>query len=172
VIRSIASALLALALLLGAAGCASAPVAPAGSPGGASGPMVVAVWDIDDLSPGATGRSDAGDLLAARVIETFQKREGIEIVERQRLEMALSELKLGSSDLADESTRLRLGRISGARFMVFGGYMAIGGKMRIDLRLVDVETGKVRKAASRTAEGSELSESWLDAAGSAAEALR
>jgi curli biogenesis system outer membrane secretion channel CsgG len=165
--RLLVPALLALALLL-LAGCASAP--PKGDPD--ADRVAVAVWDVDDLSPGATGRSDAGDLLAARVIETFQKRGTVEVVERQRLVKALEELKLGSSELADESTRLRLGRISGARLMVFGGYMAIGGKMRIDLRLVDVETGKVRKAASRTAEGAELSVSWLEAAGKAAEELR
>ncbi len=172
VLRGFSSVLCAFVLLLVAGGCASSPPATAITPGGADVRTVVAVWDVDDLSPGSTGRSDAGDLLAARVIETFQKRGTVEVVERQRLEKALAELKLGSSELADESTRLRLGRISGARLMVFGGYMAIGGKMRIDLRLVDVETGKVRKAATKTAEGAELSENWLEAAGKAAEELR
>lgn len=136
------ASVLATCLLAGAlAGCAGAPVtlsAPA-----------VAVWDPDDVSPGAVEERGIGEVLGLRIVETVRAR-GLSVVERQKLLLAVEELRLGTSALADESTRLRLGRITGARQMVFGGYLTVGGRVRMDLRLVDVETGKVLRTASRT----------------------
>jgi curli biogenesis system outer membrane secretion channel CsgG len=54
--------------------------------------------------------------------------------------------------------------------MVFGGYQIIGEHMRLDLRLVEVETGKIIKAVQRMSSSSDLSE-WLNSAREAAEEL-
>jgi hypothetical protein len=54
--------------------------------------------------------------------------------------------------------------------MVFGSYIIINDKMRMDLRKIEVETGLVLKAISKTASGSELTE-WLRIAQEAAEEL-
>jgi curli biogenesis system outer membrane secretion channel CsgG len=140
------AALLALFL---AAGCASGPARQ-------SGPAAVAVWDLDDLSPAGSGQPGVGELLSAQVIEAIQRRGGYTVVEREKLVQALEELRLGSSDLADEATRLRLGRIQGARLMVLGGFIALGDRTRIDLRLIDVESGRIRKAVSKTTASTEL----------------
>ena len=107
----------------------------------------VAVWDLENLNPNEAVGIDMGELLASEVIETLKKSGKFQVVERQRLILALEELQLGSSSLADEATRLKIGRIVGARFMVFGGYLVFGEMMRLDLRLVEVETGTVVKAA-------------------------
>lgn len=136
------------ALVLLFAGCASSPVlTPAGG--------AVAVWDLDDLTEASAPESGLGELLAGPVIAALQQR-GYTVVERQRLLLLLEELRLGSTALADESTRLQLGRLSGARWMVFGGYQAYGGRLRVDLRVVDVETGKVLRAAQRTVASGDL----------------
>jgi curli biogenesis system outer membrane secretion channel CsgG len=142
-------------------GCASAPVT--------SSVPAVAVWDPEDLSPGAAGEQGIGEVLALRIVETVRAR-GLSVVERQKLLLAVEELRLGSSALADESTRLRLGRITGARQMVFGGYLAVGNRVRMDLRLVDVETGKVLRTASRTGPAGGI-EALLDLCGKAADDL-
>ena len=84
--------------------------------------------------------------------------------------LALEELRLGTSSLTDEATRLKLGKMTGARYMVFGGYQAIANQMRLDLRLVDVETAKVVKAVQKTTSESGLT-GWMDAARRAAEDL-
>jgi curli biogenesis system outer membrane secretion channel CsgG len=130
----------------------------------------IAVWDIDDLSPTASAQPHIGDLLSGQVIETLQKRGDYDIVERERLLLALEELHLGTTLLVDESTRLKLGKLVGARFMVFGGYQIIGNNMRLDLRLVEVETGKVLKAVQKTTSAADLS-GWIDTARKAAEDL-
>jgi curli biogenesis system outer membrane secretion channel CsgG len=112
---------------------------------------------------------DLGNLLAARIMETVQQG-GYQVVEREKLEIALRELNLGSSSLSDTSTRLRIGRIAGANRMIFGAYQVISDQMRLDLRMVDVETGRIIKTAERTAASSDLS-GWLKAAESAAKEL-
>ncbi|NVN91265.1 MAG: hypothetical protein HXX11_11780 [Desulfuromonadales bacterium] len=129
----------------------------------------LAVWDLEDLSPGGS-RLDIGELLSARVVVALKRRGDYTLVERTRLVRVLEELRIGSSSLVDEQTRLRVGKLAGARFMVFGGYMVIGGKMRLDLRLVEVETGKVRKAVQKTAVSNDMS-GWMDAAEKAAAEL-
>lgn len=129
----------------------------------------LAVWDMEDLSP-IGSRLDIGELLSARVVETIRNRGDYTVVERAQLLRVLEELHIGSSSLADEQTRLRVGKLLGARFMVFGGYQTIGGTMRLDLRLVDVETGKIRKAVKKTAPSSNITE-CLDTAGKAAAEL-
>ena len=140
----------------------------AGSPVSHSVPAV-AVWDPEDVSPGAAGEQGIGEVLALRIVETVRAR-GLSVVERQKLLLAVEELRLGSSALADESTRLRLGKITGARQMVFGGYLTVGNRVRIDLRLVDVETGKVLRTASRTGPAGGI-EALLDLCGKAADDL-
>lgn len=129
-------------LCLAALGCA--PKAMIEPRGGA-----LAVWDVEDLSSSGA-EAGLGETLAAPVIEVAQAK-GYQVVERQRLLVLLEELRLGSGALADESTRLRLGRLCGARWMIFGGYQSVGGRARVDLRLVEVETGKVLKAAQAIA---------------------
>ena len=138
------AAVLALAFLL--AGCAGAPPAPekvAYGPG-----TIVAVWNLEDLSAGPGRQPELADFISAAITDVLQKKCGFKIVEREKLVLALEELNLGSSELVSESTRLRLGKILGARLMVFGAYQVIGEIVRLDLRLVDVESGLVVKTAS------------------------
>lgn len=130
----------------------------------------VAVWDLENVSPGRSG-VDVGEVLASQVIGVLQRKGEYTVVERTRLVRVLEELRLGSSDLADQQTRLRVGRLLGARYMVFGGYQIIGGQMRLDLRLVEVETGKIRKAVSKIAPSSVGMSGWMEAAGKAGEEL-
>lgn len=145
-------------------------------PGCASTPSMsqqttaVAVWDLTNLNPDEAIGPDMGELLAAKVVETIKESGVFQVVERERLILVLEELDLGSSSLVDESTRLKIGRIAGARFMVFGGYFVLGNMMRLDLRLVEVETGRIVKAAQKTASAGDLN-GWLNIARQAAKDL-
>jgi TolB-like protein len=123
----------------------------------------VAAWDLENLSPMESGHADLGQLLSAKVIETLKETGRHTVVERERLLLALEELSLGTTSLVDETTRLRIGRIVGARLMIFGAYQVIADKMRLDLRLVEVETGSILKAAQKTTSAEDLS-GWLRAA--------
>jgi curli biogenesis system outer membrane secretion channel CsgG len=130
----------------------------------------VAVWDLANLNPAEAIGPDMGELLAAKVMETLKDSGAFQVVERERLILVLEELNLSSSSLVDEATRLKIGRIVGARFMVFGGYFVLGEMMRLDLRLVEVETGRIVKAAQKTASAGDLT-GWLRVARQAAQEL-
>lgn len=143
-----------------AAGCATAPVSVP------SGPPTVAVWTLEDLSLPGTAGADLAELLTARVMETVETTGGYALVERERLLAILQELNLGSSDLADEAAGLRIGRLAGARLMIFGAYQTVASQMRLDLRLVEVETGRVLNAAQRTVSAGDLAD-WLRGAAAA-----
>jgi len=140
--------------------CAFATIAPAME-------KVVAVWDLENLNPDVPMDAAVGDLLAAAVIETIAASGRFEVVERERLLLALEELNLGSTDLVSEDSRLRIGKILGARWMVFGTYFVFQETMCLDLRLVEVETGRIVKAAQRISPSPDINE-WLKAAREAA----
>jgi len=132
--------------------------------------ITIAVWDLDDLTPSTLARPPLGDLLSNQIIAALKKRGGYLVVERERLLLVLQELRLGTTLLTDETTRLKLGRLVGAQRMIFGGYQIIGDQMRLDLRLLEVESGKVLKAVQKTTTAADLP-AWLDAAQKAAEEL-
>ena len=132
--------------------------------------VTVAVWDLDNIGTASSTRPDIGELLSGKIIETLMGKGKYSVVERERLLLALEELRLGNTSLVDERFRLDLGRLVGARLMVFGGYQIIGEVMRVDLRLVEVESGKVLKAVEKTTSAADLS-GWLSAVSEAVEEL-
>ena len=154
---------LSMVLLAFFSGCTSAPCADQQT-------SAVAVWGLGNVNPDEALGTDMGELLAAKVIETLKESDTFQVVERERLILALEELNRGSTSIVDESTRLKIGRIVGARFMIFGGYFVLGDMMRLDLRLVEVETGSIVKAAQKTTSAGDLG-GWLRIAKEAAQEL-
>jgi hypothetical protein len=133
------------------------------------GTGAVAVWDVENLMPEVPANSDMVELLSIQVIEALKESDHT-VVERERLALALQELKLGSSVLVDEATRLRIGKIVGAKYLVFGAFMVFRGTMRLDLRLVETETGAILKAVEKTTESMDPLD-WMREAREAAQRL-
>jgi len=138
--------------------------------GTGAGPISVAVWNPEAIGPVSATQTAMGEILAARILDRFSQSPHYEVVERESLLKVLEEQHLGSSELADDQTRLRLGRIIGCRQMVFGAYQVIGNLMRLDIRVVDVSSGKVLKTAVGTAPADSVN-NWLEAADQAAAEL-
>lgn len=65
------------------------------------------------------------------------------IVERTQLQAVLDELKLGHSAVADKETSAKVGKLLGAEYLVLGSYFSLAGTLRIDARMVRVETGEI-----------------------------
>jgi curli biogenesis system outer membrane secretion channel CsgG len=129
----------------------------------------VAVWEIENMSIVGNTRIEISDFLTSRVLDAI-RTEGNAVVEREKLLSVLAELSLGASELSDTDTQLRIGRLAGAKRMVFGGYQVIGQSMRIDLRMVEVETGRVLRASEKTVESGDVT-LWFTAAEEAARNL-
>jgi len=81
--------------------------------------------------------------LARMLISDLSANTAFQIVERERLEEVLAELKLSQSKAVDPKTATRIGKLLSVHYLVLGGYFELAGQLRIDARLVEVETGKV-----------------------------
>ncbi len=79
------------------------------------------------------------------------RSEGMRVVMRDTLSTAIAEMALQGVRVVDESSAAQIGRLVGARTMVFGGYQtAAAGQVRITARFVEVETSLVLDAAMAT----------------------
>jgi hypothetical protein len=107
--------------------------------------LTVAVWPFEDNSPTNERLAPSTlSLFADIAIEAVMAEPGVDaVVERARLEEILRELQIGSSEVADQSTRLRVGRILGARWMVFCAWLRPKADCpgRLDVKIFEVETG-------------------------------
>jgi len=81
--------------------------------------------------------------LADMMITDLAAVDGLRVVEREKMDALLSELKLQRSRFFDKETALKMGKGLGATHAVTGAFVAFAPKMRIDIRLVDVATGEV-----------------------------
>jgi len=134
---------LALSYLL--SGCATQPHEPLATDGtSAPHALILAVWDFDNNSMAGGDVDYLSKALSEMLITNLSQTSDIRLVERVNLREALEEQHLSTSQLASEETRLKLGRIAGANLMAFGSYMAMGSQVRIDVRVVDVETSMVK----------------------------
>jgi TolB-like protein len=84
--------------------------------------------------------------LAQMLISDLSAADSVRIVERDRLEEVLAELKLQSTGKIDPKSAARVGKLLGARYLVLGGYFDLQGVLRVDARIVEVETGRVLKS--------------------------
>ncbi len=85
--------------------------------------------------------------LAQMLITDLQGQPGVQLVERERLEEVLAELKLQRGRAVDPSTAAKVGKLLGAQYLVLGRINDFMGKLRIDARVVHVETAALVKAA-------------------------
>lgn len=107
----------------------------------------LALWDFDNNTLGTMADIQAAEpltrVLPEALLSRLSQAPGLRVVERVKLREVLDEQKLGSSELAAQEGRLQLGRILGARGMIFGEYVVMGPVVRVDVRVVDVETSQV-----------------------------
>ncbi len=131
----------------------------------------VAVWEIEDLSVTVNPLlTDMKDFFSDTIINTLAEHGKFKVIERQKLALALTELNLGSSELASEENRLKIGQILGAQLMVFGGYQMLGEQLRFDLRMVEVESGVVINTAEHSVHSADMA-GWIKASQDAATKL-
>ena len=104
------------------------------------------------------GRVGMESVLQDELIRALQE-EHIRVVDRALLDKLLEELKLGSSDLADPDTALKLGRIMAARLIATGSVFEAGPGNLISMRLIDTETtGIAISLSEKTAGGMDPTE--------------
>jgi TolB-like protein len=121
-------------------------------------PLTVAVLYFDNNS--IQERADYDGLrkgLCDMLITELSKMSGLRVVEREEIEKVFAEIALGQSGAVDPSSAPEVGKLLGAQILTFGSFMAGTGRdIRIDTRLVRVETGEVLKAEEITGSAAKL----------------
>lgn len=93
------------------------------------------IFDADSYTSLSSG-------LSQMMVSAIAPIPSLKIIERQRLKTILDEIKMSQAGFGTEDAAARIGQLAGARYLVFGGFMvAPGNKIRIDVRIVEVETG-------------------------------
>ncbi len=132
--------------------CAAALVvtAPMRAPPLTAAPRkTVAVLYFDNF----TGRADFDPLgkgIASMMISDLSAVPEIQLLERDRIQDLVKEMELQHTKFFDSTTAVKVGRMSGAEYIVVGSFAALQPRMKIDTRVVRVETGEIVKTAQVT----------------------
>jgi len=96
--------------------------------------------------------------LAEILITELGKVKSLQVVERKKINEIIKEMQLAQSGLISEETGVTVGKLLGAKYLVFGSYMVFDKKIRVDIRIVEVETGLTIKAEEVTNKTSKMFE--------------
>lgn len=92
--------------------------------------------------------SDLGKYLAEELTTRLFRTGRFQIIERQLMKKMMEEQKLNASGLIDEKTASKLGRILGVDALTTGTIAELNTGVKINARLIAVETGAVFAVAS------------------------
>ena len=100
--------------------------------------------DKDALEPLRKG-------LADMLITELSHIEAFNVVERAKLQSLMEEMALGMSGAVDLATAQEAGKLLGAQTILFGSFAkGFDKKIRLDVRIVETETGRTIKAEEIT----------------------
>jgi TolB-like protein len=89
--------------------------------------------------------------IADMLITNLSKIKAFRVVERERLNDVMEELRLDQTNAVDQSTAQKMGKLLGAQTLLLGSFVNFfGDKIRVDLRIVETETGLTLKAEEIT----------------------
>lgn len=127
----------------------------AGGPDAGRKPRVAVLY-FDVLSTNADLKVFSKGL-AELLISDLVANDGLEVLERSRIEEVLAELKLGESRFADKGSFEKAGRVLGADYLVLGSL--IGNKqLKVTARVVAVGTASIPKSARVDLNGDDVFE--------------
>jgi len=82
--------------------------------------------------------------IADLLIGELAANPGIRVIERDQIQKIIDEQKLSQTDLADQATAVRIGKLLGVHHMVAGGFITDGkGTMKFTSRVFKVETSEI-----------------------------
>ena len=108
----------------------------------------IAVMEFKSLNPG-TKNTSLGSMIAEMFTTEVVNNNSFKIVEREQLNKVLGELQIGQSGVLDTTDAQKLGKILGAGAIIAGSVMKMGDSLRIDSRIIQVETGIIVSAERR-----------------------
>ncbi len=86
--------------------------------------------------------------IAGMMISELSQNPAARVVERQEIQRLVDEQNLGAQGRVDPQTAAKVGKLVGARYTVLGTFIDFYGDFRVDVRLVNTETGEIVKTES------------------------
>ena len=86
--------------------------------------------------------------MAGMMISELDQNPAARLVEREQVQRLLDEQNLGAQGRVDPQTAAKVGKLVGARYIVLGNFIDFYGDFRVDVRLVNTETGEIVKTES------------------------
>ncbi|NOX97478.1 MAG: hypothetical protein GXO98_05390 [Nitrospirae bacterium] len=118
-----------------------------------AGQQMVSVAVLDfDVTRSLPNREDVRSVITEGLINALSEKEGIRVVEREKISESLQELKLSAEGKIDRLTALKIGKITGARLIISGKVARISESIIISAHLINTETTQL-SAVQVTAEG-------------------
>ena len=137
------------ALTLAVLAALAAPTRPS-EPGPAPAPKKTVAILYFDNHTGSPDNDPLGKGISSMMISDLSSVKEIQIVERERMQDLIKEQDLQHTRYFDSTTAVKTGRMIGAEYVVVGAFATVKPQMRIDTRVVRVETGEVVKTAQVT----------------------
>ena len=113
-----------------------------------SRPMILSFVDFQEKG-GLSQRDGMSALLTDQLGDHLNATQRVQVVERVLIERVLEELNLGSSDLADPDTALKLGKLFAAKLIGTGSLLNLPDGTLLSLRLIDSETSTIPLVTTR-----------------------
>jgi len=111
----------------------------------------IAVLPFNNGGSYGQGKEDFDALergIAGMMISELSQNPAARMVERQEIQRLVDEQNLGAQGRVDPQTASKIGKLVGARYMVMGTFVDFYGDFRVDVRLINTETGEVVKTES------------------------
>lgn len=111
----------------------------------------IAVLPFNNGGSYGQGKEDFDALergIAGMMISELAQNPAARVVERQEIQRLLDEQNLGAQGRIDAQTAAKVGKLVGARYVVLGTFIDFYGDFRVDVRLVNSETGEIVKTES------------------------
>lgn len=124
------------------------------------------VTDPDRYAPLSKGLS------AMLITDLKNSSSSLQLIEREKIQALLKEIALGQSGSVDQSTAVKAGKILGAQSIVFGSFMVLGNQVRMDVRIIKVETSEVMMAESIAGDSGGLINLAMELAGKIARSMK
>lgn len=126
---------------------------------GAQAKPVVAVLYFDNNSIGRDARDydGVGKGMAELMTNDLLSNGSVTVVERERVQALLVEQNLTKEKTIDPATAIRLGKIIGAQYMIYGAFMSDGrGQFVLTAKTVNVQTSQISNPTRITTRGDDV----------------
>ena len=103
--------------------------------------ITVAIMDFESKAPGNPDLGEQlGDILTARL----SIQDQFQLVERKKLQDTIRELQVNLSGLAENDQAVKVGKILGAKILIFGRAFPVDKDLYIVAKVVGTETSRVK----------------------------